>query len=124
MVTTAMTGTAAVSVVAGGDDDDDEEEEEEEGEEGDEEAVNCEKAPSTLSSLSEGPPRCSKAKARPAAAVAAGKPPPQEHLKWGGFGPSHVPRFFRGRFGVAGEKKRLSGRRVDGVGGLDSEAVL
>ena len=103
--TVAAATAAAVSVVSGDED---------------EEVPNYEKAPSTLSSLSAGPPR-HKAKAK--LVVAAGKPP-QQHLKWGGFGPTHVPRFFRGRFGVAGEKKRLSGRRFDGAHGLDSEAAV
>lgn len=42
---------------------------------------------------------------------------PQEHPQWGGFGIGHVPRFFRGKFGVAGAKKKLIGRKGEGVVG-------
>lgn len=45
---------------------------------------------------------------------AAGLTPPQ----WGGFGPGHVPKYFRGKFGVAGERKRLI-HRLMGEGGFD-----
>lgn len=39
------------------------------------------------------------------------------HQQWGGFGPGHVPKYFRGRFGVAGEKKALARRQNgDGLG--------
>ncbi|CAM9984090.1 unnamed protein product [Ectocarpus sp. 4 AP-2014] len=45
---------------------------------------------------------------------AAGSTPPQ----WGGFGPGHVPKYFRGKFGVAGERKRLI-HPQKGEGGFD-----
>lgn len=43
---------------------------------------------------------------------------PRLHQQWGGFGPGHVPKYFRGKFGVAGERKRLIHRHNgdDGVG--------
>lgn len=31
--------------------------------------------------------------------------------QWGGFGPGYTPKYFRGRFGVAGERKRLVRRQ-------------
>lgn len=31
--------------------------------------------------------------------------------QWGGFGPGHTPKYFRGKFGVAGERKRLIHRQ-------------
>lgn len=34
------------------------------------------------------------------------------NLQWGGFGPGHVPRYFRGKFGVAGKKKNIVGRKT------------
>lgn len=40
------------------------------------------------------------------------------HQQWGGFGPGHVPKFFRGKFGVAGERKRLM-HRQNGDDGVD-----
>lgn len=40
----------------------------------------------------------------------------QSQPQWGGFGPGHVPRFFRGKFGIAGEKKRIIVRERDGGG--------
>ncbi|CAN0010562.1 unnamed protein product, partial [Ectocarpus sp. 12 AP-2014] len=45
---------------------------------------------------------------------AAGLTPPQ----WGGFGPGHVPKYFRGKFGVAGKRKTLIHRHM-GEGGFD-----
>lgn len=32
--------------------------------------------------------------------------------QWGGFGPGHTPKYFRGKFGVAGERKRLLRRQT------------
>lgn len=50
---------------------------------------------------------------------------PQEHPQWGGFGTGHVPRYFRGKFGIAGEKKRLIGRKGEGVvGGAGLDDVV
>lgn len=35
--------------------------------------------------------------------------------QWGGFGPGHTPKYFRGKFGVAGERKRLIRRQSGDV---------
>lgn len=48
---------------------------------------------------------------------------PQRHQQWGGFGPGHVPRFFRGKFGVTGAKKRLTRTTDHGFGGCDSDRI-
>lgn len=40
----------------------------------------------------------------------------EPHTQWGGFGPGHVPKYFRGKFGVAGERKILIGRREGDAG--------
>lgn len=46
-----------------------------------------------------------------------GASPCRNPQQWGGFGPGHVPKYFRGRFGVAGEKKALVRRLIgDGLG--------
>ena len=37
--------------------------------------------------------------------------PPPRSQQWGGFGPGHVPKYFRGKFGVAGERKMLVRRQ-------------
>ncbi len=48
-------------------------------------------------------------------------PQQQELQQWGGFGPGHVPRYFRGLFGVAGEKKMLFRRQSGDI--VDDDSV-